>query len=328
MFAGLLSGFQSLLAQPAMLAIGAGLLAGAVTGTGLVATGVFPFRPQPRLTLVSCYDNGVAIGTVGAGQSLLVTARSSDGSWLELYLGLPEADRGWAPASAVRFSAAIDSLPVAECVGYIPPASGAPGSPPPTIEPSIPPSSEPSLVATVEPSVAPSSSPTAAPTPTPRVTPTPKPTPKPTATPLPPPPTIPPTPTPVPSADVFPPSVLAPYITSPGPGNGGSYFIGHPPCAPSSATIRVAANDPSGLNWVRLWYAKPQGGGTSYITMSFVSAGVYQATIAPDNSWLDGEIGLWSQAQDALGNTSGYEPFNNPYNSSDVSLFWSSICIT
>lgn len=92
--------------------------------------------------------------------------------------------------------------------------------------------------------------------------------------------------------------------------------------------MRVAANDPSGLNWVRLWYARPAGGGSAYLTMYAVGSGVYEQVIAPDNTWQDGEIGLWAQAQDTNGATSGFVPFGNPSNPGDVSLFWSAFCIT
>jgi hypothetical protein len=92
--------------------------------------------------------------------------------------------------------------------------------------------------------------------------------------------------------------------------------------------VRVNASDPTGLNYVRLWFARPQGGGSTFVTMSMVSAGVYEATITPDNTWLDGEIGLWGIAQDANGNTSQFIPFGNPSSSADPSLIWSAFCIT
>ncbi|HJP89299.1 MAG TPA: hypothetical protein VJ850_09725 [Candidatus Limnocylindrales bacterium] len=120
----------------------------------------------------------------------------------------------------------------------------------------------------------------------------------------------------------------APSITSPGPYINGSYYINadfH--CAQPTATIRVTASDPSGLNFVRLYY-KPQGLSTTYVTMSFVSGNTYQATLAPNSSWLDGEIGLWGLAQDTHGNTSGFVPFGNPNSNTDVSLYWSSVCLT
>jgi hypothetical protein len=323
--------FQSLLAQPAMLAVGSGVLAGALAGTGLVVTGILPGRPNSQLTIVSCYDNGRVIGHVTAGQSMLVTARSTDGTWLEVYIGVPGAARGWAPRSSLRFEGSIDALPVATCVGFIPPASlGAPAtagpsatpSGAPTSVPTFAPSAAPSIVATATPTLGPSVTPSASPKPTR----TPKPSPKPT--PLPPPPTSPPTPTPAPTTDVFAPTVSAPFITSPGPYLNGSYYINadyH--CAQPTATIRVTASDPSGLNFVRLYY-RPAGGATTYVTMSFVSGNTYQAVLAPNASWLDGEIGLWALAQDVHGNTSAYIPFGNPNSNTDVSLYWSSVCLT
>lgn len=326
MFGGVSSWLSSLMAQPALLAMGAGVLAGAITGTALVVTGTLPGRPDPQLTLLSCYENGQAIGQVTAGQQMLVTARSADGTWLEVYLGLPEADRGWAPASALRFDAAVDTLPIAECVGFIPLASlGPPATSAPTIAPTEAPTAAPSVVATVAPTV--SLAPGVTPSPTPRPTRTA--TAAPTTTPLPPPPTIPPTPIPTvaPTADVFAPSVSAPYITSPGAFGNGSYYLGHSPCAPPSATIRVNASDPSGLNWVRLYYRDPTGV-TTYGTMYAVGGGTFEFVITPPNAWPNGEIGLWSIAQDIYGNTTGYVPFGNPYSTSDVSLFWNPICIT
>jgi hypothetical protein len=325
MFSGIFSSFQSLLAQPALLAMGAGLLAGAVTGTTLVVTGILPDRPDPQLTILSCYDNGKVVGQVKAGQAMLVTARSADGTWLEVYVGLPGAERGWAPRSALRFEGSADALPIVACIGFIPLATaGPPATSAPSLAasalPSGAPSVAPTIVATVAPTLAPSTRPSATPKPTR--------TPKPTATPLPPPPTSPPTPTPAPTADVFAPSVSAPYITSPGAYINGSYYINadyH--CAQPTATIRVNATDPSGLTWVRLYY-RPPGGSLTFTTMSSVGGGAYQAVIAPNGSWLDGEIGLWGAAQDIHGNTSALIPFGNPNSNTDVSLYWSSVCLT
>lgn len=321
MFANVISNFESLLAQPALLAMGTGLLAGAITGTGLVVTGTLPERPDPQLTILSCYDNGKAIGRVTAGESLLVTARSADGAWLQVYVGAPGADRGWAPASALRFDATVESLPVEACIGFIALASpGPPATPRPTPEPTVAPTAVPTVVATVAPTASPA--PTATPTPTPRPTRTARPTAPPTPTPTPT-----PVPTPAPTADVFVPTVSAPFITSPGPFGNGNYYIGYSPCAPPSATIRVTASDPSGLNWVRLYYRNPSGV-TTYATMSFIGNNTFEFVITPPNSWPYGEIGLWSIAQDVYGNTSSYVPFGNPYSTSDISLFWNPVCIT
>ena len=324
MFGGASSWLASLMAQPVLTAIGAGLIAGAMTGTTLVVTGILPDRPDPELSLLSCYHDGRAIARAGSGVSMLVTARSPDGAWLEVYIGVSGAERGWAPAAALKLGASTDSLPVGECVGNIPFASlGPPPTPGPTAEPSA---AIPSAVATAVPATGVPSA-VVAPTVTPR--PTPRPTRTPKVTPLPPPPTIPPTPvpTPVPTADTFAPSVSAPFITSPGAYVNGSYYVGHNPCSPPSATIRVTASDPSGLNYVRLYYLPP-GGTFTFGTMTFIGNNTFEYVITPPNAWPQGEIGLWAQAQDGLGNTSGYVPFGNPYSTSDVSLFWNPICVT
>jgi hypothetical protein len=316
MLSGLPSTLSSLLAQPGLLAIGAGLLAGAITGSTLVVTGTLPSRPAPQLVLRECPDAGRDVARVDAGVSILVTGRNPDGTWVELYVGVPGIDRGWAPASAVKAQATLDTLPVVQCV-VAPLASAVP---PGTTGPTIGSTPAPSVVATVLPSVS------AEPSPGPTATPKPSPSAKPTATPAPTPvPT--PTPTPAPTPDVFAPLVSAPSITSPGPFGNGSYYIGVLPCAPSSATIHVTASDPSGLNWVRLYYRRPTETTLYYGTMSALGGGVYEYVITPNNTWLDGEIGLWAAAQDTHGNTTGLVPFGDPNSSSDVSLFWSAFCI-
>lgn len=323
MFPGVLSSFQSLLAQPAMLAIGAGLAAGAVAGTTLVVTGTLPGRPAAQLTLMECPDAGRQVAQVKSGVAMLVTGRNADGSWVELYVGVPGLDRGWARTANLKIDTTIDTLPVVPCV--VAPASTL-GPPPPTPAPTPAPTVAPTVTATVLPS--PTLAPTASPAPTAKVTASPKPTrtPKPTTTPLPPPPTIPPTP--APTADVFAPSVSAPFVTSPGAYINGSYYINadwH--CAQPTATIHVTASDPSGLNFVRLYY-RPPGGSTTWGTMYNVGGNTYEFVIAPNGTWLDGEIGLWAQAQDTHGNTSGQIPFHNPNSNTDISLYWSSICLT
>jgi hypothetical protein len=335
MFAGVAASLQSLLAQPALLAMGAGLLAGAVTGTVLVATGTLPDQPDPELNLLSCYRSGQTIARVKSGAAMLVTARSADGAWLELYIGVPGADRGWAPTSALRITTPIDSLPLGDCIGQI--ALGTVG-PPATPRPSTQPTPGPTIVATLPPTfavptftVSPLTTPTVGPRPTPSPKPTVKPSVGPTVTalpPPPPPPTNPPTPTPVPTPDVFAPSVSAPSIYSPPAYVNGSYYLNanfH--CGQPSAIVHVNASDPSGLSYVRLYY-RPPGGSTTFGSMTNVGGGTYSFTITPNNTWLDGEIGLWAQAQDTHGNTSGFIPFGNPNSTSDVSLFWSAICLT
>lgn len=327
MFAGLLSSFQSLLAQPVLLAMGAGLLAGAITGTTLVVTGILPERPDPVLSILSCYQDGREIARAPSGVSMLVTAQSPDGTWLEVYIGVPGAERGWVPASALKVGSATASLNIIECIGNIPFGSlGPPATLGPTAEPTDTPTAGPTIVATAAPTLAPG----ATPTPTPRPTPTPKATvkPSPKVTPLPPPPTFPPTPSPTPSAipDFQAPSITSFTITSPSPFNG-SYYVGDLPCSPPSATIHATVTDPAGLNFVRLYY-RPTGMSQTFGTMTPIGNNVYSFTITPPNAWPSGEIGLWVQAQDGLGNTSSQIPFGNPNSTLDSSLFWDPFCIT
>jgi hypothetical protein len=267
---------------------------------------------------------------VKTGVAMLVTGRNAESTWVELYIGVPGIQTGWAAVDNINVDTAIESLPVVHCVvapaSTLGPPETAGPSAAPTIEPSL---AAPSIVATVAPSLG---VPSAAPSATPRTSgrPSARPSVAPTVTPLPPPPpppTIGPSPVPTQGPDLFPPSLSAPFITSPAPGPNGSYFLGHSPCAPPTATIRATASDEHGVAFVRLWY-RPAGGSMTFVTMSYIGGNTYQATITPDNSWLDGEIGLWSQAQDTLGNLSSQFPFGNPNSSSDVSLFWSAFCIT
>jgi hypothetical protein len=103
------------------------------------------------LELVPCPDQGPVIGTIPQGQEVLVTARSADGGWLQLYWPAPGIERAWTQAGPLELEGDAADLPVAACEA--PPA--------PTARP------------TVEPT--PTPAPTVTPTPTPEVTPTPTP---------------------------------------------------------------------------------------------------------------------------------------------------------
>src|SRR4051812_47187526 len=125
-----MSFLSGLVAQPAALAIGTGLLAGVVTGGAVVATGALSSPAPKELSLVSCPQTGTVVAKVASGAQMLVTARSADGGWLELYIGEPGVDRGWAPTSALRFSASTDLLPVDSCGSAVAVASISPGQSP------------------------------------------------------------------------------------------------------------------------------------------------------------------------------------------------------
>ena len=336
----MLAGFSSLLSsvstQPALLAMGAGLLAGAVTGTALVVTGILPQRPSPLLGVVSCYENGEQLGRVPAGASLLVIGRSADGAWAELYLGAPGADRGWVPAGAVRISAPFEALPVDQCGTAVAIASSGPaesGSPAPsdavpaTVGPTI------SLLPGQTPTPTPALTPTPFPTPTPRPTPTlkpgqtqpptPQPTPIPTPPPsLPPPPTINPTPTPF--VDHTPPNVgnlttTGDYYYNNDLGQN-SYNLSRPSSGcpqPHSAVISATITDPDdGVAGATLIYWKPNSGifDVPYqVSMSPVGGSIWQATLNAQDAWTQGQISYAVHATDQHGNTSGDQYYTLSY---------------
>ena len=142
------------------------LIAGGLTGViamgALVALNVVPVHSggsgaSPRgLVLVACPGSGPVLAVVDPGQKLLVTGRSSDGSWLQVYLPGPALPYAWAPARELQASGDTSGLPVV--AGCEVAAASPSGSP---------------IVAIASPS----GSAGAGPTPTPTPTPTPSPTP-------------------------------------------------------------------------------------------------------------------------------------------------------
>ena len=87
MLANVLPRLGSLLSQRGVQAIAAGFLSGAVGGSALVATGLVPLGgtrlAPPTVALMACPGAGGTLARVTTGQSLLVTARSADGRWLD-----------------------------------------------------------------------------------------------------------------------------------------------------------------------------------------------------------------------------------------------------
>jgi hypothetical protein len=338
---------ESMLAQPAALAIGAGLLAGAVVGTAIVASGALVPPVKPQLALVSCPGDGSIVARVDAGSSILVTARSADREWLEVYVGYLGVQSGWAPASVLRFSASVDVLPVHDCGSSVAIGPTAPVGPAATTEP-LPGET---FVATVEPatSLAPGQSlvptlvpiptlvPVPTPTPTPRppgVTPPPAtPKPPPTATPVPPPPP-PPTinPTPTPFVDHIPPDVAnlmttGAYYYEPALGQN-AYHIARPSsgCAPPySATITVEATDQGGpVASVQLQYWKPNSGFFDpplQASMSAVDDQTWVGTINASDAWTEGQVSYMVRATDVSGNST------DQYNTLSYVLYHVAACI-
>jgi hypothetical protein len=132
-FSALGSRVSAMLSRPMTTAIGTGLLAGAIAGTAVVATGGL-YPAARRVSLLSCPGRGAVLARVLEGATVLVTARSSDGAWLEVYVGEPGIDGGWVPRSAVRLSEVTDQLPIGDCGAAV--ASTLPQTPAPTASPS------------------------------------------------------------------------------------------------------------------------------------------------------------------------------------------------
>jgi hypothetical protein len=176
--AGVAPKLATLLAQHGT-AIAAGALSGAVVGGAGVATGIVPTggaSSGSTLALLACPGTGAQIARITSGEPLLVTARSADGAWLQIYIPGPGIDRGWAPAAALKMQAAVSGLPVADCsLPETPgPATPAPlGSPSPVATQLVLPTELPTPVpsATTGPSA--TLKPTAKPTKTPKPTPVP-----------------------------------------------------------------------------------------------------------------------------------------------------------
>jgi hypothetical protein len=156
--------------------IAAGALSGALLGGAGVVTGVVPTggaaNGAPSRALSACPGSGAEVGRISSGTPLLVIARSADGAWLEVYIGGPGIDSGWASVDALKLRDAASSLPVADC-GITPSAAPTPG---PIVSPAPPPSQIALPTATAGPSPSPTSRPTKTPKPTPKPTPTPVPT--------------------------------------------------------------------------------------------------------------------------------------------------------
>jgi hypothetical protein len=180
---GPLAGLASLFTGNSLLAIAAGLIVG-VAGTGtLLATGAVhvgggataPASSTAGLQLVACPDAGPVIGTLPQGEKVLVTGRTSDGTWLQIYYPGPAFDRAWTKAGPLQLEADASGLPVAACEAPLSPSPApSPGPSTAVVEPS--PQASPSPQPSPSPSPSPSAGPS--PSPSPRPSPSPSPTPE------------------------------------------------------------------------------------------------------------------------------------------------------
>ena len=320
-----LTNLSSLFAQQSVQAIAAGLIAGVVGGTALVATGIIPVGgtqvAASTVALLACPDSGPVLAQIPNGQAMLVTARSADGSWLQVYVGQPGVDRGWAPADSLDLQSPAEDLPVADCAGPTPAPLGTPTATAvvstPSPGPTPPPTELPSAAPTPSAGPTPSPSTRVTPRPTTRVTPrptikvTPKPTVKPTTN-----------PTPTPFVDTTPPSLS--NLTADGFFSEGAYYIFGPSavnCPPHSSQVSVTAMDPDDpVDSVTLFYW-PGNSGVLSKQMMQVGPSTWRATIDAADGWSDaqfpndpnGLINYWVQATDSNGNVSGVLDHSNSY---------------
>ena len=121
---GPLAGLGALVAGNGLLAIATGLIVGIIGSGTLLATGAVhvgggnaaaPVPTPVGLQLVACPDAGPVIGSIPKGEKVLVTARSADGAWLQVYYPGPSFDRAWTKAGPLQLEADPGSLPVASC---------------------------------------------------------------------------------------------------------------------------------------------------------------------------------------------------------------------
>ncbi len=271
---GPLGGLGSLLAGKGLAAIVAGALVGAASGGTLVATGAVHFggssgsgaASQARISLVACPNQGPVIGDVAAGEQVLVTGRTADNAWLELYYPAPGISAAWTPAGPLQLQGSLASLPVHAC-----------NAPSPTPGPS--------LIAEVSPS--PPASPSPAISPSPEVSPSPE---------------ISPSPSPSPGASPTP--NVGPKLTSLAASTKTLYYDPSSYCSKGSAetvTFSVNATDPNGVASVALFWQEPGG---SYTSRAMTKSGsTWSLTLSSKNDSINtaGTLNYYVHANDTLG---------------------------
>lgn len=289
MLAGFLPRLASLVSQPAVLA--AGVATGVAVGAVGVGTGTIPVTdPGPRLVaLFECPDSSRVVTNLPPNQSVLVTARSADGAWLQIYVGEATAERGWARATSLQLKAAPDTLPVADC------------TPTATAEPTLaPPSGLTSPAASAAASLAPSGAlpsalPSAAPLTGAPVTPSP--TPSPSKTPK-------PTKTPTPTATPLTGPVISHIQVHTGEVDfDGVYRLRFGCAYQDYAGFTVDAADSDGTEQVTLYYRWTGGTTQSHPMYEEDSFGeLWDDSLAVQANWVEGPLEVWFRGVDSLGN--------------------------
>ncbi len=285
---GPLAGLAAAVATNGLLAIATGLIVGIIGSGTLLATGAVhvggggaaPVPTPVGLQLVACPDAGPVIGSIPKGEKVLVTARSADSAWLQVYYPGPAFDRAWTKAGPLQLEADPASLPVASCEA------------PPTPTPRPTPGASTAVVASPEPSpsVEPSASPAASPSPSPSPAPSPS-------------PGVSPSPIPSPTPNL--PPVIAGLTAST---KTLSYDQGaYCPTATQTVTFTLKASDAGGIASATLYWRKP--GESTYRPLPMQNAsgsaqsGTWTATVdtRTNGPWNAGNFAAYAVALDASG---------------------------
>jgi hypothetical protein len=145
--------------------LAAGGLSGVLGMSALIASGVVapspPAADPQTLALVGCPGSGSVVAVARPGDQMLVTGRSADGAWLQVYVPGPAGNDGWVPAATVNLLADSSALPIADCA-----VAAATATPGPTAAPAT---ATPTAIATATSTAKPTPSPTPTPTATPNV---------------------------------------------------------------------------------------------------------------------------------------------------------------
>jgi hypothetical protein len=285
---GPLAGLGALVAGNGLLAIATGLIVGIIGSGTLLATGAVhvgggtaaPIPTPVGLQLVACPDAGPVIGSIPKGEKVLVTARSADGAWLQVYYPGPAFDRAWTKAGPLQLEADPGSLPVASCEA--PPTPTPRPTPGASTAVAASPEASPSVEPSASAAASPSSSPTTGPSPSPGVSPS-------------------PTPSPTPNL----PPVIAGFTAST---TSLSYDEGaYCPTATQSVTFTLTASDAGGVASATLYWRKPGESAYRPLPMQLsggsAQSGTWTATVdtKTNGPWNAGNFAAYAVALDSSG---------------------------
>lgn len=257
--------------QAIAISVAAGLAVG-VVGAATVG-GAFDAdggAGAATLPVYACPDTAPELARIAAGQEMLVTGRTEDGSWVRIHFPVPGRTEAWVEAAPLALDGQLAEVPVAAC--------GAAALVPPTAGPN------PSLTAVLDPALRPTDPPVATPTASPSATPA---------------PTKAPTPAPTAVADTAPPKVTTVAIAHPRiTGNVNA-------CAnvttATEEVITVTVTDPSGVASVTVVATNTWTGQKATTSAAKQANGTWRVTLRKGDVGL-GRITFTVRAADTKGN--------------------------